>query len=245
MELVSEIVHTYASFFDLSMWKEVLLNPVSWGFIATLILLEGILSADNAIVLAVMVKGLPKEEQKKALTYGLFGAYFFRFLFIGLGVFLIKLWWIKLLGAAYLLYLTINHFLKKKEEEQPIKKFNIPFIGAFWTTVICVELMDIAFSIDSILAAFAVSNSIWILLLGGMIGILMMRTIAKGLITLIEKIPELEQMAYILIGIMGVKMLMSVIGFELKPIIFFTLMLSIIGFTIVKHLLKSQEVQKS
>lgn len=242
MEFFNEIIQVYTSFFDFTMWKEVLVDPVSWGYIGTLVILEGLLSADNAIVLAIMVKSLPVNQQRKALTYGLFGAYFFRFICIGLGIYLIKLWWIKLIGAAYLLYLSINHFYQKGEEEQTIKKFHIPFLGAFWTTVVCVELMDIAFSIDSILAAFAISDSIWILLLGGMIGILMMRTVAKGLITLLEKIPELETMAYLLIATMGIKMLLSVISIELKPILFFTVMLAIIGFTIIKHLIKSQEV---
>lgn len=242
MEFLNEIVQVYSSFFDFAMWKEILVSPVSWGYIGTLIVLEGLLSADNAIVLAIMVKGLPSHQQRKALTYGLFGAYFFRFICIGLGVYLIKLWWIKLIGAAYLLYLSINHFSKKEEEDPSIKKFHIPLLGAFWTTVVCVELMDIAFSIDSILAAFAISDSIWILLLGGMIGILMMRTVAKGLIKLIEKIPELETMAYLLIATMGIKMLLSVFSIELKPILFFTFMLAIISFTIIKHFLKSQEV---
>lgn len=96
--------------FDWHMWAEVLTDPVSWGLIGTLVVLEGLLSADNALVLAVMVKHLPEKQRKKALTYGLIGAYFFRFLFIGVGMLLIKFWWIKVLGAAYLAWLVIKHF---------------------------------------------------------------------------------------------------------------------------------------
>lgn len=77
MEILQQLLDTYASFFDWKMWIEVLSDPVSWGYIGTLVVLEGLLSADNALVLAVMVRPLPKEQQKKALTYGLFGAYFF------------------------------------------------------------------------------------------------------------------------------------------------------------------------
>ena len=65
-------------------------DPVSWGYIGTLVVMEGLLSADNALVLAIMVKPLPAKQQKKALMYGLIGAYFFRFLFIGIGLFLIS-----------------------------------------------------------------------------------------------------------------------------------------------------------
>ncbi len=73
--------------FDWKMWGEVLTDPVSWGLIGSLVLLEGPLSADNALVLAVMVRHLPEKQRKKALTYGLFGAYIFRFIFIGIGIF--------------------------------------------------------------------------------------------------------------------------------------------------------------
>lgn len=77
--------------------------------------------------------------------------------------------------------------------------------GVFWGTVAMVELMDIAFSVDSVLAAFGVSNEVWILLLGGMLGILMMRGIAGVFLKLLERIPELETTAYILILIIAAK----------------------------------------
>ena len=76
--------------------------------------------------------------------------------------------------------------------------------GTFWATVISVELMDIAFSIDSIFAAFAISDQVWVLLIGGMLGILMMRTIA-GVFNHYRKIPELEATAFIIIGVIGLK----------------------------------------
>ena len=81
-------------------------NPVNWGIIGTLVLLEGLLSADNALVLAMMVKHLPEEQRKKALFYGILGSYAFRFVAIALGTVLIKIWWVKLIGAMYLLYLA-------------------------------------------------------------------------------------------------------------------------------------------
>ena len=156
---------TYAEFFDWGAWVEVLTNPVSWGLIGTLIILEGLLSSDNALVLAVMVKHLPLKQRKKALFYGLWGAYAFRFIAIGLGVFLIKLWWIKVLGAAYLAWLSIKYFIDKRKgnEEDEVKEISegsvlIRLFGTFWGTVASVELMDVAFSVDSVLAAFGVSN---------------------------------------------------------------------------------------
>ncbi|MDR4215838.1 DUF475 domain-containing protein, partial [Bacillus paralicheniformis] len=92
--------------------------------------------------------------------------------------------------------------------------------GVFWGTVAMVELMDIAFSVDRVLAAFGVSNEVWILLLGGMLGILMMRGIAGVFLKLLERIPELETSAYILILIIAAKMLLSLIEIEISHTLF-------------------------
>jgi YkoY family integral membrane protein len=246
MNIINQLLDTYASFFDWGMWVEVLSDPVSWGYIGTLVILEGLLSADNALVLAVMVKHLPKDQRKKALTYGLIGAYFFRFIFIGLGMLLIKFWWIKVLGAAYLAWLVVKHFWlgEKEEEAEAMKKegWMVRTFGVFWATVISVELMDLAFSADSILAAFAVSEKVWILLIGGMLGILMMRTVAKVFLVLIERVPELENTAFILIGIIALKMFASVFGFELHHLVFFgILILAFIGTFVVHHFNKQKQ----
>lgn len=241
--MISSIIDTYAQFFDWSMWVQVLTDPVSWGLIGTLVVLEGLLSADNALVLAVMVKHLPENQRKKALFYGLLGAYLFRFIAIGIGVYLIKLWFVKVLGAAYLAWLSIKYFIDKRnssgedDEAKGMSKegFLIRTFGALWGTVIMVEMMDIAFSVDSVLAAFGVSEQVWVLLLGGMIGVLMMRGIAGVFLKLIEKIPELETAAYVLIAIIAAKMLLSVVGIEISHIAFFILLIITFGITIFIH----------
>jgi len=245
VDIFHQLMNTYAQFFDWDMWGKVLTDPVSWGFIGTLVILEGLLSADNALVLAVMVKHLPKKQQKKALTYGLFGAYFFRFIFIGLGTMLIKFWWIKVLGAAYLAWLVVKHFWKGEEDEETsgIKKDSwlVRTLGVFWATVISVELMDLAFSVDSILAAFAVSEEVWILLIGGMLGILMMRTVARVFLTLIEKVPELENTAFVLIGIIAAKMFASVFGYELGHMTFFAIIVTAFVITFIIHFINKKK----
>jgi len=105
------------------MWGQVLTDPVSWGLIFSLIIMEGLLSADNALVLAVLVKHLPKHQRKKALMYGMFGAYFFRFLFIGIGVYLVKFSIVKVIGATYLMWLVILHFKNKSDDEGEAHEF--------------------------------------------------------------------------------------------------------------------------
>ncbi|MCQ6277828.1 TerC family protein [Bacillus sp. EB600] len=250
MSFLHGILNTYAEFFEWNMWVKVLTDPVSWGLVGTLIILEGLLSSDNALVLAVMVKHLPSEKRRKALFYGLFGAYIFRFIAIGLGVFLIKLWWIKVLGAAYLAWLSIKYFIDKRkavdggeagEEDVNAKSLFIRLFGTFWGTVASVELMDIAFSVDSVLAAFGVSSKVWILFLGGILGVLMMRGVAGIFLTLIDRVPELETTAYILIAIISVKMFLSVFHYELEPMYFFIILLLTFAATFIVHFLNKRK----
>jgi len=239
VEIIQGILSTYSQFFDWAMWKEVLVDPVSWGLIFSLIIIEGLLSADNALVLAVLVKHLPDKQRKRALMYGMLGAYFFRFLFIGIGVYLVEFWFIKVLGALYLGWLCIAHFLQIGNEDsvKVVKKSGlmVRFFGTFWATVISVELMDIAFSIDSIFAAFAVSDQVWVLLIGGMLGILMMRTIAGVFLIMIEKVPELEATAFIIIGVIGLKMLVSVVNLHIPHYFFFLFLLIAFSITFIVH----------
>jgi YkoY family integral membrane protein len=251
VEILKMIAETYAQFFDWHMWVDLFTNPVAWGLIGTLVVMEGLLSADNAIALAVQVKHLPEKQRKKALMYGLWGAYFFRFLAIGIGTALVKLWWVKLVGGLYLLWLCIKffkeHFAKKRQEEnedgeegeeaKPNIGFLERYIGIFWATVVSVEMMDIAFSVDSVLAAFGISDHIGILLLGGMLGILMMRGVAQIFTKLMEKVPELEHTAYILIGFIGVKMLLTLVHIHIShPVFFAFVILCIVGTFVVSKM---------
>ena len=211
------LAQNFQQFFSWEMLCGTLSDPSSWGIIASLIVLEGLLSADNAIVLAVMVKHLPVNQQKKALLYGIFGAWGFRLVAILLGTYLIKIWWIKLVGAAYLLKMAIEYFFGKSgADDEPEDK---PY--GFWRTVLCVEMMDIAFSIDSILASLGVSDKTWVLFVGGVLGILMMRGVAQIFLVLLEKYPRLETTAYTLIMAIGLRMLGATFGYEIPDMYFF------------------------
>jgi YkoY family integral membrane protein len=234
MEFLQEIINNYSTFFSLEGLEKVFSNPTSWGVIGTLIILEGLLSADNALVLALLVKYLPKDQRKKALFYGIFGAYLFRILAIGLGVSLINIGWIKIVGGHYLLWIVIQNFIKKNDGEDEVQ----PKKMGFWRTVLTVELMDIAFSIDSVIAAFGVSNQEWVLFLGGVLGILMMRGVAQLFLTLIEKVPEFETTAFVLIAMIGVKMIVSAFGFHLDEFVFFGLLIAVFFGTFLVHVVR-------
>lgn len=204
------VVDLYRPFFDKGNWVEFFSNPEAWLLLATLVLMECLLSVDNAVVLAAQTKTLEDPaDRRKALTYGLWGAYIFRFIAIGLGTYLIHMWQIKVLGALYLMYLAVSYFLKKNKENKASGVVQKATKG-FWYTVISIELMDLAFSVDVVLASLAVSNNPVVILLGGLVGILCMRGIAQFIAKLMDKIPELEGMAYFLIFFIGIKLFLTI-----------------------------------
>ena len=188
----------------------------SFLIIFNLIIIESLLSVDNAAVLATMVMDLPKEQRKKALRYGIIGAYFFRGLCLLFAYWLVKIRWLKALGGLYLLYLCFSYF-KKKATLQPSATNHQPstinhrlsFLSPFWYTVILVEMMDLAFSIDNVFAAVAFTDNIYLIMIGVFIGILAMRFVAQGFVRLMEIFTFLAPAAFIVIGVLGLKLFSS------------------------------------
>lgn len=235
--MIQQIINSYSQFFSWNGFLEIITTPSNWGIILSLILLEGLLSSDNALVLATIVSNLEKEKDRKlAIFAGMWGAYLFRFLVIGFGVYLIHLWWIKVLGALYLMWLSIKHFFFDENEDNKAKAGS----SSFWMTVLQVEMMDIAFSIDSVSAAFGVSEKVWVLFLGAIFGILMMRGVAQIFVKLISKYNELKTTAYVMIAIIGVKMFISVFGIKIPDEIFFTILAIIFFGTFILHNFKER-----
>ncbi len=213
--------------------------------VGTLIILEGLLSADNALVLALLVRLLPEDHQKKALLYGLVGAFVLRGTGIALAGHIMKLWPLCALGAVYLMGLAIRHFLHRdpheSEQDEEKKKKGL----SFWQTVVVVEMTDIIFAVDSILVAVALVNKpdkIWIVYTGGFLGILLLRLAAGFFIALIKKYPSLDHMAYGLVGWAGVKLSSTAVDVYqrslgtpeeslphlLKPVVFWVVFLAIV-----------------
>jgi YkoY family integral membrane protein len=188
--------------------------------ILNLIVIESLLSVDNAAVLATMVMDLPKDQRDKALKYGIIGAYVFRGICLFLAAWLVKIWWLKPLGGLYLIYLAFDYFwkknAKKNEEEEGVDKSKswiykstVGLIGTFWATVALVEVMDLAFSIDNVFAAVAFTDNIYLIYIGVFVGILAMRFVAQAFVKLMEKFTFLETVAFIVIGVLGIKLTSS------------------------------------
>jgi YkoY family integral membrane protein len=235
--------------------------------ILLLVVLEGVLSIDNALVLGLLAKRLPKHQRARALSYGLIGAFVFRVIAICTASFLLQWTVVKFIGGAYLVYIAVKHlfFEAKEEHEQTVvtdasgnpqlvdEETGKPLTAAeeeleirervpvgtsllageesvdaepgevaaaastkgkprsFWGTVLVIELTDIAFAVDSILAAMALAgarqNKLWVVITGGIIGVVMMRFAAAMFIRLLEKFPRFELSAYLLVIIIGLKLL--------------------------------------
>jgi len=181
-----------------------------------ILLIEVLLSVDNAAVLAVMVKDLPEEQKNKALRYGIIGAYVLRGLCLLLASFLVQFLWLKILGGLYLCWLCYSFFNKKEDSDQIsqenenifIKKWKNTF-GIFWSTVILVEFMDLSFSLDNIFAVVAFTDNIYLICIGVFIGILAMRFVAQKFVKVLELYPSLEKITFIVIALLGVKLVLS------------------------------------
>jgi YkoY family integral membrane protein len=207
-----------------------LLLEYGWVLLV-LVGLEGLLAADNALVLAIMVKHLPDEERKKALFYGLAGAFVFRFGSLFVISYLVDIWQVQAIGAIYLLFIAGNHIFRKllfkKPETDEATEGGTDATGAkkkssFWFTVLKVEVADIAFAVDSILAAVALAVALpvsglpkiggldggqfLVIFAGGFIGLVIMRFAATFFVKLLHSRPGLEIAAFFIVGWVGVKL---------------------------------------
>lgn len=181
----------------------------------TLLLLEGVLSFDNAAILAAMVRKLPVEQRRKALLYGLGGAYVFRATAILFVSFIIANPWLKVLGGLYLLYLAVKHLLDRKPHSEHVEQ--VPalasrrFFGlsAFWSVVLAVELADVAFALDQVLVAVALTDKVLLIIVASFVAILFLRISAYYVGRLMDWFPELETLAYVAVGFVGLKLLVT------------------------------------
>lgn len=176
------------------------------GTVFSLAILETLLSLDNAVVLALMASELPEREQKKALKYGLWGAVILRILAVYFATRLVSIAWVKALGGAYLLWLAIVYFVKKGGGKKKTHRTS----KNFWAVVFWIELTDLVFAIDSILAAVAITSNYWAIVAGGLMGVVAIRFAAGRFIVLLERYPKIETFAYLLVAGVGLKVLVQV-----------------------------------
>lgn len=206
--------------------------------IVSLVIIEGLLSVDNALAIAAMASHLPGKQKYWALKVGIIGAYVFRGLALLVATYIIENPWLKLLGAAYLIHLMAHHFAARHKEGQAELDEAGEVIAksagrGFWATVASIELMDLSLGVDNVVAAVALSDEMWVVCTGVFIGILALRFVAGHCIKLIEKFPVLEHTAFLLIGFVGL-LLVTELSFHIDVTTLqkFLGIVAIIAFTI-------------
>jgi len=202
------------------------------SIVIQLIFLEGILSIDNAAVLGAMVSVLPDDkpvpyphplkflqratdrvlgmQQMAALKVGLLGAYLGRGTMLVMTAWVIRNPFLKILGAAYLIKLAFEH-LSRPDQPGEEELFGQEHKAAktFWLVVLNVELADLAFSLDNVVAAVALSDKLWVVMPGVALGIITVRFAAGIFAWMIKHEPILATAAYIVVFNIGVELLLA------------------------------------
>jgi YkoY family integral membrane protein len=180
-----------------------------------LVVLEAVLSADNAIALAAIAQGLEnREQQHRALNFGLVAAYILRMGLILTATWVVKFWQFELLGALYLLWLVANYFLSAEDAQHHHHSLRFT---SFWQAIPLIAVTDLAFSLDSVTTAIAVADDLWLILVGGTIGVITLRFLAELFIRWLEIFTHLEDAGFMTVGLVGLRLLLRVINPELVP----------------------------
>lgn len=170
-----------------------------------LIGLEAVLSADNAVALASISQGLAEDKlRRQALNIGLILAYILRMALILAATWVVRYWQFQVLGAAYLLWLVFQYFNSKMDEDGEHHESQFTSI---WQVIPTIAITDLAFSLDSVATAIAVSTDTWLVISGATIGIIILRFMAGLFIQWLDEYTHLEDAGYITVGLVGLKLL--------------------------------------
>jgi YkoY family integral membrane protein len=181
-----------------------------------LIALESVLSADNAIALAALTQGLHNLTlQRRALNIGLILAYVLRMTLILTATWVIGYWQFELAGALYLLWLVFQYFTSEPENSK--HHHHGPRYQSVWQAIPMIAVTDLAFSLDSVTTAIAVSQNLWVILMGATIGIITLRFMAGLFIRWLNEFTHLEDAGYITVALVGLRLLLRVFNDALVP----------------------------
>lgn len=193
------------------------LGPETLVVLPVLIALEAVLSADNAIALAALTQGLHDPDlQRRALNIGLILAYILRMSLILTATWVIKFWQVELAGALYLLWLVFQYFTSTSDDEGQHAHHG-PRFTSLWQAIPLIAVTDLAFSLDSVTTAIAVSQEIGVVLMGATIGVITLRFMAGLFIRWLEEFSHLEDAGYITVALVGLRLLLRVINPALVP----------------------------
>jgi YkoY family integral membrane protein len=185
-----------------------------------LIALEAVLSADNAIALAAIAQGLDGQQlQRRALNIGLVAAFCLRVILILTASWVIQFWQFELMGAVYLLWLVFQYFTSNDEVDSSghSSSHHGPRFAGLWQAIPMIAITDLAFSLDSVTTAIAVSKDIWLVLTGGFIGVITLRFMAGLFIRWLDEFVHLEDAGFVTVGLVGLRLLLRVVNPDFVP----------------------------
>ncbi|MCY7369149.1 MAG: DUF475 domain-containing protein [Chamaesiphon sp.] len=186
--------------------------PVAVGtstpmLLLVLVALEAVLSADNAVALASISQGLADDKlRRQALNIGLILAYILRMTLILAATWVVRYWQFQVLGAAYLLWLVYQYFSSKTSEDGA---HHGPQFTSVWQAIPTIAITDLAFSLDSVATAIAVSTDTWLVISGATIGIIILRFMAGLFIKWLDEYTHLEDAGYVTVALVGIKLLVK------------------------------------
>lgn len=201
------------------MIDKILVPPLEVGtstpmLLLVLVALEAVLSADNAVALASISQGLADDKlRRQALNIGLMLAYVLRMTLILAATWVVRYWQFQVLGAAYLLWLVFQYFSSKTGEDGENKE---PKFTSVWQAIPTIAITDLAFSLDSVATAIAVSTDTWLVISGATIGIIILRFMAGLFIRWLDEYTHLEDAGYITVGLVGIKLLVRAVYPDLE-----------------------------
>jgi YkoY family integral membrane protein len=179
-----------------------------------LVALEAVLSADNAVALASISQGLAEEKMRRqALNIGLILAYILRMTLILFATWVVNYWQFQVLGAGYLLWLVFQYFSSKDGENDEDK---LPKYTNIWQAIPTIAITDLAFSLDSVATAVAVSTDTWLVISGATIGIIILRFMAGLFIRWLDEYTHLEDAGYVTVALVGIKLFVRAVRPELE-----------------------------
>jgi YkoY family integral membrane protein len=207
-----------------------------------LVALEAVLSADNAIALAAIARGLGDEErQRQALNIGLVAAFALRVLLIVTASWVTQFWQFELAGAGYLLWLSVQYFWPKSEAEEEEEAKTHNRFESLWQAIPLIAVTDLAFSLDSVTTAIAISKETWLVVTGGAIGVIMLRFMAGLFIRWLKEFEHLEDAGYVAVALVGLRLLLRVVDLVLPEVVMIALIMVIFAWGFSKRSLPSAD----
>lgn len=186
--------------------------------VGSLALLEAVLSADNAVALAGIVAGVqPAQRRARILNQGLLCAFLLRGMMILAAAWVIRVEAVRILGGLYLVWLAVRHFQEQFQEPLDDDGAIVTSPTSGLRLLAVIACTDLAFSIDSVSAAVAVCDNIVLVLIGGALGVAMLRFLAGWVIVWMERYVDLANAAYLTVLAVGLRMLARSLAPGLDP----------------------------